>query len=120
MLGDQYKGDDSDDLRTKAAAIVLDKFAQSKKLRITLFAKDWKEESVLEWTDTTRTTLRHRTTRSMTAQVAAKGTEGKVYLHSVHLASDRSTDGNWGPLYGHVMWSDWMIEKNVDKAVPVR
>jgi len=120
MRPDRYKGADSDDLRTKAAAIVLDKFTQAKKLRITLFAEQWKEESVLEWTDTTRSALRHRTTRSMTAQVAAKGTDGKVYLHSVHLASDRTSDGNWGPLYGHVMWSDWMAEKNVSKAPPLK
>ncbi|MEA2083764.1 MAG: hypothetical protein U9O82_05880 [Thermodesulfobacteriota bacterium] len=51
----------------------------------------------------------------MTTQAAAKEEDGKVYLHSVHLASDRKADGTWGGLYGHVMWSDWIAEKNVHK-----
>jgi hypothetical protein len=51
----------------------------------------------------------------MTAQAAAKSEDGKVYLHGVHLASDRRGDGSWGPLYGHIMWSDWMAEGTVNK-----
>ena len=58
--------------------------------------------------------------KSMATQVAAKGADGKVYLHSVYIASDRKSDGNWGPLYGHIMWSDWMAEKNVDQEPPSR
>jgi len=65
--------------------------------------------------DTSKTTARYRITKSMTAQAAAKGNDGKVYLHSVHLASDRKSDGSWGPLYGHIMWSDWIAEENVNK-----
>jgi len=79
----------------------------------------WKEESVVEWTDTTRTALRYRNTRSMTAHTAAKAPDGKVYLHAVHLACDRQSDGSWGPLYGHIMWSDWMAEKNVEEEPPL-
>jgi hypothetical protein len=56
----------------------------------------------------------------MTTQAAAKAGDGKVYLHGVHLASDRGSDGSWGPLYGHVMWSDWMAEKNVNKKPPAK
>jgi len=33
---------------------------------------DWKEEEILEWTDTTKTTVRYRITKSMTTQAAAK------------------------------------------------
>ena len=87
-------------------------------LRTTLPAEDWKQESVVEWTDTTHTALRYRNTRFMTAHVAAKGADSKVYLHAVHLASDRQTDGSWGSLYGHIMWSDWMAEKNVNEDPP--
>jgi len=89
-------------------------------LRITLPAEAWQEESVIEWTDTTRTQLRHRVTRFMTAQAAAKAADGKVYLHGVHLANDRQSDGSWGPLHGHIMWSDWIAEQNVDKEPPVK
>ncbi len=44
--------------------------------------------------------------------------DGKVYLHGVHLAADRQSDGSWGSLYGHVTWTDWMAEKNVNKEPP--
>jgi hypothetical protein len=84
----------------------------------TLPAEDWQQESVVEWTDTTHTALRYRNTRFITAHVAAKGADGKVFLHAVHLASDRETDGSWGSLYGHIMWSDWMAEKNVNEDPP--
>ena len=33
-------------------------------------------------------------------------------------AKDQQSDGSWGPLYGHVMWSDWMAEKNIHKKGP--
>jgi hypothetical protein len=118
MDPDQYEGDDADNLRRKASQVVKDKIAQAPVLRTTLPAEDWKQESVVEWTDTTHTALRYRNTRFMTAHVAAKGADGKVYLHAVHLASDRQTDGSWGSLYGHIMWSDWMAEKNVSEDPP--
>ena len=113
MEPDRYKGSDAGELRKKVNDIVKEK--SSSILRITLRATDCKEEEVLEWTDTTKTTARYRITKSMTAQAAAKGDDDKVYLHSVHLASDRKSDGSWGPLYGHIMWSDWMVEENVNK-----
>jgi len=117
MEPDQYEGDDADGLRRKASEIVKEK-AQAQVLRATLPAEDWKQESVVEWTDTTHSALRYRNTRLMTAHVAAKGADGKVYLHAVHLASDRQSDGSWGSLYGHIMWSDWMAEKNVNEDPP--
>jgi hypothetical protein len=113
MKPDRYKGSDADALREKVSAIV--KETSPAVLRITLPGTDWKEEEVLEWADTTHTTARHRITKSMTAQAAAKSDDGKVYLHGVHLAADRKGDGSWGPLYGHIMWSDWMADGNVDK-----
>ncbi|MBN2212591.1 MAG: hypothetical protein JW709_14430, partial [Sedimentisphaerales bacterium] len=118
MIPDQYRGDDVDALRRKVEDIVKEKISGAKPLRVTLPAADWKEESVVEWTDTTQTALHHRITRFMTAQIAAKSPDGKVYLHSVHLAADRQSDGSWGALYGHIMWSDWMAEENVNKESP--
>ena len=117
MAPDRFGGGNADELRQKAEDIVKEKVSE-KPLRITMPAEDWKEEKVLEWTDTTRTVLRYRITRFMTLQVAAKGADGKVYLHGVHLANDRQSDGSWGPLHGHIMWSDWMAEKNINKKPP--
>jgi hypothetical protein len=118
MEPDQYEGAEGADLRRKAGDIVKAKSAQAKVLRTTLPAEDWKQESIVEWTDTTHTALRYRNTRAMTAQTAAKDAGGKVYLHAVYLAADRQADGTWGPLYGHIMWSDWMAEKNVNEDPP--
>jgi len=118
MSPDRFSGENTDELRRKAEEIAKEKSASGKVLRITRPAENWQEENVLEWTDTTRTELRHRITRYMTAQAAAKGADGKVYLHGVHLASDRQSDGSWGPLYGHITWSDWMAEANVNKEPP--
>ncbi len=118
MNADRFEGEGIDELRQKVEEIVKEKSASGKALRITLPAGNWQEESVLEWTDTTRTELRYRITRFMTAQAAAKGADGKVYLHGVHLANDRNSDGSWGPLHGHIMWSDWMAEANVSKEPP--
>ena len=56
----------------------------------------------------------------MTAQAAAKSPDGKVYLHGVHLANDLQPDGSWGPLYGHLMRSNWMAEENVGKEPPTK
>lgn len=120
MLADRFEGDDADQLRGKAEEIVKAKSGNSPALRVTLPAEDWRQESVIEWTDTTHTQLRHRVTRFMTVQAAAKAADGKVYLHSVHLANDRQSDGSWGPLHGHIMWSDWMAEANVNKEPPAR
>jgi len=116
MNPDRFEGEGIDELRQKVEEVV--QAADGKVLRITLPAENWQEESVIEWTDTSRTQLRHRVTRFMTAQAAAKGTDDKVYLHGVNLANDQQSDGSWGPLKGHLMWSDWMAQQNVDKEAP--
>lgn len=114
----QYAGSDNEDIEKAANAIVLKKFGKAEILRTTLPATEWKEERVLEYTDTTRTAVRYRITRYMTADVAARAEDGKVYLHCVHVAADRTVSGGWGELYGNVKWSDWMDEENVDKKPP--
>ncbi len=118
MAPDRFSGQGADELRQKVDAIVAEKSASGKALRITLPAEDWQEDNVIEWTDTSRTELRHRITRFMTAQAAAKSADGKIYLHGVHLANDRQSDGTWGPLHGHIVWSDWMAEANVSREPP--
>ncbi len=119
MAPDNYDQDDADTLREKAQKIVKEKIPAAKILRTTLPAEDWQQENVIEWTDSTHSALRNRITRFMTAQLAAQADDGKVYLHAVHLASDRQSDGAWGPLYGHIMWSDWMAEENVEAESPL-
>ncbi|MBC8211748.1 MAG: hypothetical protein H8E21_11860 [Gammaproteobacteria bacterium] len=115
MEADRFSGKGAEDMKNKVRDIVKQKIPGAKLLRVTLRAEAWQEESVTEWTDTTKTASRYRVTRFMTAHAAAKSGDGKVYLHGVHLASDRTGDGSWGPLYGNIKWSDWMAEENVNK-----
>ena len=116
----KYSGSDGSDIEGAAEAIVKKEFPKAKILRTTLPVTEWKEERVLEYTDTSNTSVRYRITRFITADVAAKADDGKVYLHVVHVAADRTSTGNWGSLYGNVKWSDWMNEENVNKKAPTQ
>ncbi len=117
MIPDRFAGDGIADIKDKAAALVVGKIAGAKVLRTTVISEDWAEESVQEWTDTTKTALRHRTTRSVTAQVAGRKADGEVRLYTVHVAKDLRSDGSWSKLYGnlHSDLGDLMLEENVAK-----
>jgi len=119
MTADQYSGEDLAQLKDKATSLVKsDSREGGEPLRCTLISKAWREETVEEWTDTSRTTWRIRTTRHLTAQVAARTADG-VRLITVALAQDRQADGGWGPLYGNLhQYSDPMLEENVFKDGP--
>jgi len=105
MRPNGYRGPDLETLRTKAAAIVSEAKPDAEIFRTTAYSGDWQERSVLEHTDATRTAVRHRVTRSINAQVAAKG-GAKMSLHTLHIAKDRRSDGSGGELHGHIMYSD--------------
>lgn len=114
MIADKYKGEDKETLKQTAQKIVKTKFPQATILRTTLISEDWKEERVFEFTDTTHTAIRYRVTRSVTAQVAGKQGQ-EVFLYTLDISKDRLTDGAWGTLYGHIMFTDPMLEENVTK-----
>ncbi len=119
MTPDRYPGDDIDALKVKAISLVKNNQAEGgEPLRCTVISENWREESIREWTDTSNTTWRHRVTRHLTAQVAAKTSDG-VRLITVALAKNKQSDGSWGPLYGNLhQYSDPMLESNVFKAGP--
>ncbi len=119
MTPDRYTGNDISALKKKAKALVKDNTKEGgTPLRCTVIAENWREETVHEWTDTSRTAKRWRTTRHQTAQVAAKTSTG-VRLITVALAQDKQSDNNWGPLYGNLhQYSDPMLEANVKKNGP--
>ena len=112
MKPDAYAAGDLADLKKAAEQFVLKAQPGARVLRTTLISPDWNEERVVEWTDTTQTALRHRTTRSVTAQVAVKK-NADTLLQTVHLGQDLKSDRTWGPTYGHVMFTDPMLEANV-------
>ncbi len=114
MIPDKFSGGEKDDIKEKAEEILQKKSPGIKLLRTTVISPDWKEESVVEWTDTTRTALQHRVTRYVSAQVSGKS-NGDTKLYTIYIGKNRRTDGTWGELHGHVMFTDPILEKNVDK-----
>lgn len=115
MMPDRYPGKDIAQLKRKAESLVKNnKKEGGKPLRCTVISEGWQLETVEEWTDTSKTVWRSRTTRSLTSQVAAKTSDG-VRLITVALAQDKQSDGKWGPLYGNLhQYSDPMLEENVN------
>lgn len=114
MLPDKFGGRELNALKDKAVEVVATAAPGAEILRTTLISPDWKEDSAIEWTDTSRTALRHRVTRSVSAQVAGKA-GGETTLYTIYIGKDRRTDGTWGPLQGHVMFKDPILEENVGK-----
>ncbi|MDH3328470.1 MAG: hypothetical protein OEM01_04495 [Desulfobulbaceae bacterium] len=111
-----YEGNDLKDIRKQAESIVVKERPGAKILRVSVYKDQWKEEQVLEATDSTNTAIRYRVTRIINAQVAAKY-NGKVNLLTLHIAKDKQSEG-WTNLYGHIMYSDPMAEENVNKKGP--
>lgn len=113
MRPEVYAGKDLKSIRHTAEKVTEKAVKGAKVLRITVYKDAWKEERVLEYTDTTKTATRYRITQMINAQVATKQ-GGKVLLHTLHIAKDKQGSG-WGQLYGHIMHSEPMLEKNVKK-----
>lgn len=114
MLPDKFQGAEADVIKTKAAEFLNKEYADAEGLRTTIIDADWNEEQAWEYTDTTKTAIRYRITRSVTVQIAAKR-GNDVFLYSIHVAKNQRSDGSWGELYGHVMFVDPMLEENVNK-----
>lgn len=112
---DAYAGRDAAELKAFAEQVVARAQPGIRLLKTVLVSADWQEESVVEWTDTTQTALRHRTTRSLTAQVAGR-LNANTRLYTLDIRQDRLSGGAWGPTQGHVMFTDPMLEENAKQA----
>ncbi len=114
MKPDAFRRQESQVLKELAEAIVLDAYPKAEILRMHIVSSDWTIERVEEWTDTTKTAWRVRTTRGVNAQVAAR-LEGECLLYTIFLHQD-TIDGAANPLTGHIMFTDKMLEKNLPPA----
>jgi hypothetical protein len=110
MKPSQYTGGDSGELMNMAKSIVLKTNPDASILKVNITSKDWIRESVLEWTDTTRSALQRRVTDGIYAQVSAK-LGGDCYLFTLFLNRD-DIGGKKRPLTGHVMYKERILEKN--------
>lgn len=114
MKPDSFRGQESQALNKLAETIVLDAHPNAEILRIHIVSSDWTTERVEEWTDTTKTAWRVRTTRGVNAQAAVR-LEGECLLYTIFLHQD-IIDGAVNPLTGHIMFTDRMLEKNLPPA----
>ncbi|MCB2154525.1 hypothetical protein KQI84_06535 [bacterium] len=114
MIPDKFKGNETKDIKKMAEKVVAKDRPGAKIKRITIVSEDWSTENVIEFTDTTRSALQHRVTRSVSAQVGAV-LDGDGHIYTVYVGSDRQPNGKWGPLKGHIMFDDPILEKNIDK-----
>ena len=115
LRGNKYTGSDAGALKAFAETLVTKAHNGVEVLRLTIYKPDWKEETVTEWTDTTHSALRTRTTRTLLFNVAFKTSEG-VFRDFGYLNQDRRADGSWGDTYGHLAkYRDPMLEENVGK-----
>jgi len=80
-------------------------------LKVNITRAEWQTESLVEWTDTTRTAVQHRVTDSIYAQVAIK-VRSDVFLYTVYINKD-TVGGKVLPISGHVMYKDRLLEKNI-------
>ncbi|MHC5071191.1 MAG: hypothetical protein ACYTGO_11975 [Planctomycetota bacterium] len=119
MTADRYAGTDLGEIKKVSELAVTRKFKGATLLRTTVISETWKEERVLEHTDTTRTKVRYRVTRRLVSQVAGKTKEG-TFLYTVNVEKDRQSDNSWGALKSHVMFVDAMLEKNVHQQGPAK
>lgn len=114
MTPDRFSGPELEELRSKARETAEAQGQGAAILRVTVISPDWKDEDVIEFTDTTRSELRRRVTRSVTAQ-AAGTLASEAFLYTVHLAKDRLADGSFGSPRGHVIFSDRMLPENIER-----
>ena len=118
VRAEKYKGADADELRAFAEKLVPKTHDGAKVLRLTLYQPEWKEETVTEWTDTTHSALRTRTTRTLMFCVAFEDDKG-VFRDFGYLNQNRTSDGGWGPTYGHLAkYRNPMLKENVEKDEP--
>lgn len=114
MFPDAFGGAEIEALKASAAEFLHAEYPDAEVLRTTIISEAWTENRQWEYTDTTKTAIRYRITRSVTAQIAGK-TGDEVSLYTLDISQDQQSDGSWGPSYGHVMFSDPMLEENVNK-----
>lgn len=87
MSPDVYKGKDAEELRSLARTAALKDAPGATVLKVNISKSDWQRESVVEWTDTTQTSVQYRVTDSIYAQVAVK-IRSDVFLYTVYIGKD--------------------------------
>lgn len=114
---DGYTGPELKSLKEKARAVALEAHAGAEILLVTLPSEEWAIEDVIEFTDTSKTAIRRRITRSVRAEISLRKADGEVLLQEVYLGEDQLPGGKWSALKGHTTWADSMVAENLGKTI---
>lgn len=109
----KYTGDDISLIEVTAIKLVGRQNPGMIPLKTSVVSESWTEESGWKYTDGTQTQTVFETTRSLTAEVAAKDADGKVLLFTLNIEKKKTAGGDWSLPGGNIMYSEEMTESNV-------
>lgn len=112
MLPEKFSGPDGDDIRAAALAAVGSEHPGAQVLRTAIVSPSWREDWRFE--EGADRVLRLTASRQVNIQAAAKKEDG-VFLLTIGVYSRKNPDWTWGPMKGYGMFSDRMLEENVEK-----
>ena len=112
MLPDRFSGPDEAEIRAAAEEAVVKEHPGTSLLRMNIISAEWKND--WRFQEGADRIVRLVMTRQVSVQAAVKkGSD--VLLLTVGVYSRSLPDWSWGPLKGYVMFTDKMLEENVEK-----
>ena len=112
MLPDRFSGPDEAEIRAAAEEGVLKEHPETSLLRMNIISAEWKND--WRFQEGADRIVRLVMTRQVSVQAALKKGDD-VLLLTVGVYSRSLPDWSWGPLKGYVMFTDKMLEENVEK-----
>ena len=112
MLPDRFSGPDEAEIRAAAEEAVLKEHPETSLLRMNIISAEWKND--WRFQEGADRIVRLVMTRQVSVQAAVKKGDD-VLLLTVGVYSRSLPDWSWGPLKGYVMFTDKMLEENVEK-----
>ncbi|MBL3539351.1 hypothetical protein [Aminivibrio sp.] len=112
LLSEKFGGSEGEAIREAVAAAIRSEHPGAEVLRVNIVSPAWKEE--WRFQEGADRVLRLTATRQVTVQAAVKKSDG-VFMLTLGAYSPKNPDWTWGPVKGYVMFSDKMLEENVNK-----
>lgn len=112
MLPERFSGSDAEEIRAAAEEAALQEHPGASLLRMNIISAEWKSD--WRFQEGADRIVRIVMTRQLSVQTAVR-TGGDVLLLTVGVYSQSLPDWSWGPLKGYVMFTDKMLEENVEK-----
>ena len=112
MLPEKFGGSEGEAIRQAVIAAIGAEHPGADILRMNIVSPAWKEE--WRFQEGADRVLRLTATRQVTVQAAVKKSDG-VFLLTLGAYSPKNPDWTWGPVKGYVMFSDKMLEENVNE-----